>query len=357
LLVLVVWQAPPWIKRHFIGLTTEPRAVTARGELAANEQSTIEIFERARPSVVFISTRQRERGLWTRNTFSAPRGTGPGFVCDDLAHIVTNHHVIRCASEATARLSDGGSYRASLVGASPSHDLAVLRTNVALDRFPPVPIGTSNELRVGQNVFAFGNPFGLDYTLTSGLVAALGRELKADNGVTIEHLIQTDAAINPGNSGGRLFDSSGRLIGINTAIFSPSGAYAGIGFAVPVDTVNRVVSQLIAKGQYVRPGLGVRVETDINERLTNQLGVDGVVVLKTDPGSPAELAGLRGTEVTPDGELILGDVIIALDDQLVSSVSSLLAILDKHSVGDEMTVRIWRAGRELDVRMALQGVG
>lgn len=354
-LILILWQALPWIERYLIGLTTEPRVVTARGELAADEKATIAIFEQASPSVVFISTRQRVRDFWTRNIFSVPRGTGSGFVWDDLGHVVTNNHVIEGASEATVRLNDGRSYNAVLVGASPAHDLAVLRINVAFDRPPPVPIGTSDDLKVGQKVFAIGNPFGLDYTLTGGLVSALDRSLTEENGATIEHLIQTDAAINPGNSGGPLLDSAGRLIGINTAIYSPSGAYAGIGFAVPVDTVNRVVPQLIAQGKYIRPSFGIAVDEDLNQVLTSQLGIKGVLVLKVYPGSAAEKAGLRGSRVDRDGDVIPGDVIVAMDGQAVDSVVTLLARLDDHRIGDRVTLRIWRAGHELDVDLVLQG--
>ena len=354
-LVLVLWRFLPWIERQVIGLTTEPRAVTARGELAADERSTIELFERSSPSVVFINTRQRVRDFWTRNVFSVPRGTGSGFVWDDLGHVVTNNHVIEDSYEATVRLNDGRSYTAVLVGSSPAHDLAVLRIDVAFDRPPPVPLGTSSDLRVGQKVFAIGNPFGLDYTLTSGLVSALNRSLADEDGATIENLIQTDAAINPGNSGGPLLDSAGRLIGINTAIYSPSGAYAGIGFAVPVDTVNRVVPELIARGKYIRPSLGVRVDADINRELTDKLGVEGVLLLRVESGSAADAAGLRGTRVDRDGNIIPGDVILAVDGKPLDSVATLLARLDEYRIGDRVTVRIWRAGRELDISVLLQG--
>lgn len=353
-LVVVIWQFLPWIERYLIGLTSEPRPVMARGELAADERATIEIFEHASPSVVFITTRQRVVNPWTRDVLSVRRGSGSGFVWDDLGHVVTNHHVIEGASAAMVRLNDGRSYNAVLIGASPAHDLAVLRINVSFDRPPPVPVGTSKDLKVGQKVFAIGNPFGLDYTLTSGLVSALDRALSADNGTTIEHLIQTDAAINPGNSGGPLLDSAGRLIGINTAIYSPSGAYAGIGFAVPVDTVNRVVPQLIAQGKYTRPSLGIGVDADINQIVIKQLRIEGVLVLNVEPGSGAEAAGLRGTRVDRDGDLIPGDVIVALDGDPVDSVATLLARLDDHRIGDSVTLRIWRAGREMDAEVLLQ---
>jgi S1-C subfamily serine protease len=353
-LIVVLWQFLPWIERYLIGLTAAPRAVTARGELAPEEQATIKIFEQARPSVVFISTRQRVVDLWTRNVLSVPKGTGSGLVWDDLGDVVTNNHVIEGASEAVVRLNDGRSYNAVLVGASPSQDLAVLRINVPFERPPPVPIGTSADLKVGQKVFAIGNPFGLDYTLTSGIVSALDRTLEDKDGTTIEHLIQTDAAINPGNSGGPLLDSAGRLIGINTAIYSPSGANAGIGFAVPVDVVNRVVPQLIARGKYIRPSLGISVDADINRAVTGRLGIKGVLVLKVDPGSAAEAAGLRGTRVNSQGDVIPGDIIQAMDGKPVDSVSAYQSALDQYHVGDRVTLRIWRSGRELKVPVLLQ---
>jgi S1-C subfamily serine protease len=355
--LLVIWQFLPWIERQFVRMDAEPRAVEARGDLASNEQATIEIFERARPSVVFISTRQRVVSAWTRNVFSVPRGNGSGFFWDDLGHIVTNNHVIEGASEAMVRLDDGRSYRAVLIGRSPSHDLAVLRINVPFDRRPALPIGTSGDLRVGQTVFAIGNPFGLDYTLTSGLVSALDRSIEDEEGGTIEHLIQTDAAINPGNSGGPLLDSAGRLIGINTAIYSPSGAYAGIGFAVPVDTINRVVPQLIAEGRYVRPSLGISVDNGVNALIARELGVEGVAVLRVEPGSGAAIAGLQPLSLDPDGSVIPGDIILAVDGRPTASVSTLLSVLDDYKVGDRVALRVWRRGSERRVEVVLSGRG
>ncbi|MCB1800688.1 MAG: trypsin-like peptidase domain-containing protein, partial [Gammaproteobacteria bacterium] len=221
------------------------------------------------------------------------------------------------------------------------------------DRRPPVAIGSSADLKVGQKVFAIGNPFGLDYTLTSGLVSALDRSLEEDDGTTIEHLIQTDAAINPGNSGGPLLDSAGRLIGINTAIYSPSGAYAGIGFAVPVDTVNRVVPQLIAVGRYIRPSLGISVDEDVNRALSRRLGIEGVVILRVAPGSAAEAAGLRPLRTQNGNDIVAGDVILSIDGRATSSVSALLSRLDDFNVGDRVTVRVLRDGREVDVALQL----
>jgi len=354
-LFVVLWQFLPLLERYLVGVTADSRAVTARGELAADERTTIDIFKQASPSVVFISTRQRVVDLWTRDVRSMPQGTGSGFVWDDLGHIVTNNHVVEGASEAIVRLNDGRSYRAARVGASPGHDLAVLRINVSFDRPPPVPIGTSADLLVGQKVYAIGNPFGLDYTLTTGVVSALNRSLSGENGSDIENLIQTDAAINPGNSGGPLLDSAGRLVGINTAIYSPSGAYAGIGFSVPVDTVNRVVPQLIAKGRYIRPSLGITVDEDINRSVTGQLDVEGVLVLKVTPGSPAERAGLRATRVGRRGEIIPGDVITAVEGKAVKNVPDLLARLDESRIGDRVTLRLWRNGETVRVEAVLEG--
>ena len=273
---------------------------------------------------------------------------------DESGYIVTNNHVIEGASEATVRLNDGRTFTAYRVGSSPAHDLAVLRVNVRFDRPPAVPIGSSHDLQVGQKVFAIGNPFGLDYTLTSGLISALDRSLSDESGIAIEGLIQTDAAINPGNSGGPLLDSAGRLIGINTAIYSPSGAYAGIGFAVPVDTVNRVVPQLIARGQYTRPAIGISVDSDLNRIVQQEFGVEGVVVLKTSPGSSAEAAGLLETKVSSDGEVIPGDIIIAVDTVPVDSVSKLLSTLERFQVGSQVSLRIWRSGREMLIPVTLQ---
>ncbi|RMG33664.1 MAG: PDZ domain-containing protein [Gammaproteobacteria bacterium] len=356
-LLFVLWQFLPLIEHYLIGLTAEPRPVTARGDLAADEKTTIQIFERASPSVVYITTRQRVIDVWTRNIFSVPKGTGSGFIWDDLGHVVTNNHVIEGASEALVSLNDGRSYRAVLVGASPEHDLAVLRINVAFDRPPPVPIGTSHDLKVGQKAFAIGNPFGLDYTLTGGLISALDRSLTEENGNLIRHLIQTDAAINPGNSGGPLLDSAGRLIGINTAIYSPSGAYAGIGFAVPVDTVNRVVPELIARGRYIRPSLGVVTDEAISRAVTSQLEVPGVLVIKVQPGSVAEASGLRPTRLGSSGEVIPGDIIQAVDGKPVDSVEALNALLDDYRIGDRVRLTLWRNGVKQDLEVVLEGEG
>jgi S1-C subfamily serine protease len=357
LIALLGCSTAPWTGSHVSAEGIEPRVITPRGELAADEQSTIDLFDRAKDSVVFITTRQRVLDPWTRNVMSIPQGTGSGFVWDERGHVVTNFHVVAGASDARVRLNDGREFNAALVGVSPAHDLAVLRID-ATSPLLPLPVGTSHDLKVGQKVLAIGNPFGLDWTLTTGLVSALDRSLpSADGRSLIEHLIQTDAAINPGNSGGPLLDSAGRLIGVNTAIFSPSGAYAGVGFAVPVDTVGRVVPQLIGKGKYVRPALGIEVDEDLNRRVKQQLGVEGVLVLRATPGSAATAAGLRGVRFDADGRVVPGDIIVAVNGRPVDSVPRLVAQLDDQEVGEAVRVTMLRDGQTIDVTVMLQAGG
>jgi S1-C subfamily serine protease len=336
----------------------EPRVVAARGDLAADEATTIELFERSKDAVVYIAISQRVLDPWSRNVFSIPRGTGSGFVWDQHGHVVTNNHVVMGASEARVRLNDGRDYGATLVGTSPAHDIAVLRIRVPERQPAPLPIGTSAELKVGQKVFAIGNPFGLDWSLTSGIVSALNRSLPTeDQRGAIEQLIQTDAAINPGNSGGPLLDSAGRLIGINTAIFSPSGAYAGVGFAVPVDTVNRVVPQLIASGKYARPVLGIQTDQALNQILEKRLGVKGVAVLAVEGGSAAEEAGLRGAKIERDGGIVPGDIIVAVDGKPVDTVAKLVARLDEKKGGDTVKLTVLRDGKQTELGAKLKSAG
>jgi S1-C subfamily serine protease len=348
-LVLIAWSPTQrWLKPP-----PTPREVTARGELAGDERNTIAIFESASPSVVNITTSERVRDLWTRRVSEVPRGTGSGFVWDDQGHVVTNYHVIAGASRASVSLEGGRSFDAVLVGASPAHDLAVLKINVPMDAPPPVPVGTSADLKVGQKVFAIGNPFGLDHTLTTGVISALDRTLPGENGPDIEGLIQTDAAINPGNSGGPLIDSAGRLIGINTAIYSPSGASAGIGFAVPVDLVNRIVPRLIGEGQFVRPVIGISGDDAIARELLADSGVEGVMVLGVGRGSPAQQAGLRPARRGPDGNVLLGDVIQKIDDTPVTRMADLTGALEERKVGDRVVLSIWRDGVVQPVELLL----
>ena len=332
----------------------KPRTVTPRGELGADEKAIIHLFDNTKDSVVFISTSERVQDVWSRNVYSVPKGSGSGFIWDDAGHVVTNFHVIQNASEASIKLSDGRSFKAKLVGASPRHDIAVLKIHTGFKKTDPVPLGSSKDLKVGQTVFAIGNPFGLDWTLTRGIVSALDRSITGETGGKIDHLIQTDAAINPGNSGGPLLDSAGRLIGINTAIYSRSGSSAGIGFSIPVDTVNRVVPQLIQKGKYARPSLGIETDENINARLSAALKLEGVFVLQVDAGSPADKAGLKGIRVKANGEVVTGDLITAINNVKLSSADKLMSLLDERQIGETVTVTVWREGKSRDIAINLQ---
>jgi S1-C subfamily serine protease len=357
LMLVATWIVGPTLVRRVFTAEIVHREVTPRGPLGPDEQRTIELFQNVRGSVVYINTSERVIDPWTRNIFTLPKGTGSGFIWDERGDIVTNFHVVADASEARVRLTDGRELAAKLVGASPSHDLSVLRVAVS-SSLTPVPIGTSSDLKVGQRVFAIGNPFGLDWTLTTGIISALDRSLPSEDGQSlIEHLVQTDAAINPGNSGGTLLDSAGRLIGVNTAIFSPSGASAGVGFAVPVDTVNRVVPQLIARGEYQRPTLGIESDADLNRIVTERLGIQGVLVMGVRAGSSAEAAGLRGVRFGRDGSVVPGDIIVAVDGKPVESVARLLTRLDDHQVGDTVPLGVLRDARRIDVMVTLQAGG
>ena len=345
-----VWPA---LQGWLLAFTAEPRAVTPRGDLTQIEKTNIAIFRQASPSVVYITTTEDRLNLWTRDITRIPKGTGSGFVWDTKGHVVTNFHVVQGASAAYVTMEDHKTYKAQLVGVDPEHDLAVLRIQATLSLLKPLPIGTSHDLQVGQLVWAIGNPFGLDHTLTTGVISALDRTIRSDNGL-IHDLIQTDAAINPGNSGGPLLDSAGRLIGINTAIFSPSGAYAGIGFAVPVDVVNRVVPQLIARGVYERPVLGIVMDDRLSRRVAHELGVKGgVLVLRVEPDSPAEAAGLRGSRLVADGSLVPGDIILAVGPHAVSDGQDLRDALDQYSRGDQVELTIYRDGQVIRVPVSL----
>lgn len=330
------------------------RPVVPRGPLTTEEKANIALFESSKASVVYISTSERVMNFWTRNVMTVPRGTGSGFFWDEKGHIVTNLHVVSGAAGADVRLADGRDYPAKLVGVSEAHDIAVLKIDIPSNRPAPLPIGTSRDLLVGQKVFAIGNPFGLDWTLTTGIVSALDRSLTGEDGVLIQHLVQTDAAINPGNSGGPLLDSAGRLIGINTAIYSPSGASAGVGFAVPVDTVNRVVAQLIDFGHYAPPSLGIETDEVLSQVIARRLGVVGAAVARVPRGSAGARAGLRGVRQGPRGRVVPGDVITAINGESVDSVARLLAVLDDYKPGTRVKVSIWRDGKNLDLSATLQ---
>lgn len=350
IVVLVFSQVKPWL----FGVhdrTAAPRAVTPRGDLADDERSTIELFREVSPSVVYITSLRMGRDF-SFNVLEIPQGAGSGFVWDANGYIVTNFHVIQGAQAADVTLADHSTWPAQLVGTEPDKDLAVLKIEAPPDRLPAIAIGASGDLQVGQKVFAIGNPFGFDQTLTTGVISGLGREIESVTARPIAGVIQTDAAINPGNSGGPLLDSAGRVIGINTAIVSPSGAYAGVGFAVPIDAVNRIVPQLIRDGRVRKAGLGI---TPAEDSVAGRLGVEGVLILAVARGGAADRAGLQPTRIDARGTIVLGDVIVAIDGQPVRELRDLYRILDAHEIGDPVELRIRRRGAgEIRVDVTLQ---
>jgi S1-C subfamily serine protease len=319
--------------------------------LTSAERATIELFDDAAPSVVYITSLSVRRDFFGRNAMEVPAGTGSGFIWDRDGHIVTNYHVIQNADRALVTLADQSSWPARLVGAAPEKDLAVLVIDAPRDALRPIPLGSSGDLRVGQSVYAIGNPFGYDQTLTTGVISALGREIESVTRTPIRDVIQTDAAINPGNSGGPLLDSRGRLIGVNTAIYSPSGAYAGIGFSIPVDAVQWVVPELIEHGRLRRPSLGVQIATAY---ASQRLGVrHGALVWDVIPNSGAERAGLLPTRRDTRGALLLGDVITAIDGEPVASYADVQLALERRRPGETVNLTLQRARREVRVTVTL----
>ena len=321
--------------------------------LSELERRTIKIYEACSPGVVSVANKAMVQDWFSMRVYQIPQGTGSGFIWDKQGHVVTNYHVIHEASEIQVTLRDGASYEATVVGADPDHDVAVLRIRAPENVLVPIPVGVSRSLRVGQTVLAIGNPFGLDTSLSVGIVSALGRTIEAMTGRSIREVIQTDAAINPGNSGGPLLDSSGRLIGINTAIMSTSGSYAGVGVAVPVDTVRRIVPQLIAHGKVQRVGLGIEM---IPDHIMASMGVEGVGIMRPVPGGAAAKAGLEGVRRTARGDVVLGDAIVAIGKTPVKSIDDLATALDQHQPGDEVEVAIRRGKKRYTVNLVLQVV-
>jgi 2-alkenal reductase len=340
-----------WQGREAARVFVEPEPITPRGSLMELEETNIKIYRNARPSVVHITTLAVRAGPYRMNVQQVPEGTGSGFVWDEHGHVVTNYHVVRNADAAQVTLADQTTWKASLVGGAPDKDLAVLRINAPRDKLRPIPVGKSEDLQVGQMTFAIGNPFGLDQTLTTGVISALQRRLPTGEGRELADVIQTDAPINPGNSGGPLLDSAGRVIGVNTAIFSPSGASAGIGFAIPIDVVNRVVPELIRTGRMPNPGIGIIAGA---EAAAARLGIEGVVVLRTLRGSPAAQAGIRGIDPAT-GEI--GDIIVAVEGKPVRRLSDLTAALERAGVGKPVRLTIERDGRSATVSVTVADVG
>ena len=340
------WGRP--LGAAYSGPEVRVRAVTPAAPLEQEESHSIQVFERTAPSVVFIINSALMRQLFSRNVYEAPQGAGSGFVWNQEGYIVTNYHVVYNADSLTVVLADQTEHEARVVGADPDHDLAVVQIQVPREKLSPMPVGSSHDLKVGQKVLAIGNPFGLDHTLTTGVVSALHRSIESMTKRTIENVIQIDAAINPGNSGGPLLDSGGRLIGINTMIVSPSGASSGIGFAVPVDTINDIVPQLIRLGKVIHAGIGAALLPD---SVARRSAAQGVIIGQVDPGGPADRAGLRGT--TQGRSAQLGDVITAVDGEAVHTVDDWRRSLDRHKVGEQVQLQVLRDGASRQVAVTL----
>lgn len=319
-----------------------------------DEANTTEVFSRASPAVVFVTSSKLRRNLFSLNVLEIPRGAGSGFIWNENGLIVTNYHVVAGADRLTVTLQDQSEHGAEVVGLAPERDLAVIRLLDPPKNLSVLPLGDSSELSVGRKVLAIGNPFGLDTSLTVGVVSALGREIQSPSNRRIRGVIQTDAAINPGNSGGPLLNSLGQLIGVNTAIYSPSGASAGIGFAIPVNTVKEVVPQLIAFGKIMRPVLGVELASDSWMR---RYGVQGVAIVRTYRGFPADTAGMIGAQRGARGEVLLGDIITHVDGTAVRNNDDFLSAMERLKVGDEITVRTLRGQREMTFTVVLSENG
>ncbi len=333
-------NAPPGI--------SEPSAVS-------DEQNNIEVYKTLSPGVAFITSTTYSRDFFGQ--VEEGQGSGSGSVIDAQGHILTNHHVIEGAQKLTVSLGGDKVYPAKVVGSDPDTDLAVLQIEMPKEGLTIVPFGDSDKLMVGQKVLAIGNPFGLDRTLTTGVISGLQRPIRARNGRPIEGAIQTDASINPGNSGGPLLDKYGKIIGINSQILSPAGGSVGVGFAIPVNIAKRVVAELIQFGEVRRPklGAGTRDVSDIIQQGYEMPVVDGLLILNILPGGSAEKAGLRGvSQNNRTGELILGDIILSIDSEKMNSQDDLYRLLDKHQIGDTIQLQILRAGKTVTVAVKLQ---
>jgi S1-C subfamily serine protease len=356
--VLLLWRLWPSLE-HGVGLghretggdqTAVPRSIAPAGPLTPEEQSTIELYRRSKGSVVNVISSKVFGTRLALKPQEVPQGSGTGFVWDEKGRIVTNNHVVKGADSVRVILPDQSNYKAYQINTDPDKDIAVLWTDAPKDKLKPLPVGESGKLQVGQHVYAIGNPFGLDHTLTTGIISALGRSMESQSGHTIRGVIQTDAAINPGNSGGPLLDSSGRVIGVNSAILSPSGSWAGIGFAIPIDEVNRVVPMLIRNEKRVRPSLGISVAPD---QFTKERGIDGVLVIDVTAGGPAEKAGMRSTHRDEQGQIVWGDVIVAINKHRIHKLDDLYSALEDVQVGDTATVTVRRDEQEQNLQVTL----
>jgi S1-C subfamily serine protease len=342
---------PPSPPPPGVSPSVPPAPIPALGSEAKteDENNSISVFRTVAPATVYV-TNKRTVLDFARRAVDVPTGTGSGFIWDSLGHVVTNFHVVENSRKFSVTLYDHRDFDADLVGTDPSKDIAVLKLVGAPEHLQAIRVEHGLELSVGQKTLAIGNPFGLDQTLTTGIVSALGRNVPGAGGVTIRDMVQTDAAINPGNSGGPLLDSSGRLIGMNTVIFSNSGSSAGIGFAVPVRTIARIVPQIIKSGKPDRIGIGIGI--DPQQLLERQYRIRGVVVREVPEGSPAARAGLRGIVRTREG-MMLGDVIVAIDKEPVNNYDDLYTILDRHQPGDKIKIEVQRGSQRVELETEL----
>ena len=348
LVLLTLWLGERFY-RNYLWRAAPPPVVTVEGKLSDWEKSNISLFEAAAPSVAYIITEQMRFNPFQGR--SVAQGAGSGFIWDQAGHVVTNFHVIQGASTVYVQLHAGDPIPARVIGGAAEYDIAVVRLRDAPAQLRPLPVGTSKNLRVGQAAYAIGNPFGLSRTLTSGIISALERHLPTAQGREVRGVIQTDAAVNPGNSGGPLLDSSGRLIGVASAIISESGTSAGIGFAIPVDLVSRVVPQIIKNGRAPRPGIGILAA---DERIAAQIGARGVVVMGVGRGTPAEQAGIRPFDPRT-GQI--GDVIVAVDGKPTLTLADLAAALDDAGLGKEATLKVQRGDQQREVKVRVVDVG
>ncbi|MBX3205939.1 MAG: trypsin-like peptidase domain-containing protein [Labilithrix sp.] len=319
--------------------TPPPVPPLSPGARTEDERNTIGVFKSCAPSTVFVTQTRVMVDYFAGVAQEVPAGSGSGFVWDDAGHIVTNYHVVDGARSLTVTFHDQQQFEAKVVGLEPRKDIAVLKVEAPAKLLVPIKVAKATQLEVGQKAVAIGNPFGLDHTLTIGVISALGRQVQGAGGVSIRDMIQTDAAINPGNSGGPLLDSTGQLIGMNTMIYSKSGSSAGIGFAVPVATIQRIVPQIIKTGRAEQLGLGIGI--DPMQKLERRLGLRGVVVLAVPPNSPAAKAGMRGVTQTGRG-IALGDIIIGVDDARIETFDDLYTALDAHKPDDTVKVTVVR---------------
>ncbi len=324
--------------------------------LSQEEKRNIAIFKKNKESVVFISTSSKIIDYYTLTRYTIPKGSGSGFVWDKKGHIVTNYHVIKGASSAKVKLFNGKSYKASLVGVYPRRDIAVLKINAPKNELKPVTLGNSDKLQVGQNVFVIGNPFGLNWTMTKGIVSALHRRVPSSDGSYISEAIQTDAAINPGNSGGVMLDSNGKVVGVSSAIYSPISGSVGIGFAIPINLVKRVVNKIILFGRYIKPSIGIEVDERVNKYLHDVFGIKGVAVLGVINGTSAAKIPLIPATIYGDGTIEFGDIITKVDGKEVNSLADLDDILDNKQIGDVVELEIIRGHKRFKVPIKLIGL-